>query len=162
MSRAPRADDLYALRAPVEVQLSPDGRQVVYCLKETAPDKDGYRQSLWLVPADGSAPPRQLTLGRKKDTSPRWSPDGRTVAFLSDRGAVLDAGEGSDVPKPLDETEKSKPGGTQVWLLPMDGGEARQLTRLPEDVGGVAWSPDGKRLCIVSAATEAEPKPKRR
>jgi len=162
MSRAPRADDLYALRVPVEVRLSPDGGSVVYCLKETAPDKDGYRQSLWLVPADGSSPARQLTLGRKKDTSPRWSPDGRTLAFLSDRGAVLDAGGASDRPKPAEDDEKSKPGSTQVWLLPMDGGEARQLTRLPEDVGGLSWSPDGERLCIVSAATEAEPKPKRR
>jgi len=162
MSRAPSADDLYALRVPVEVRLSPDGSSVVYCLKDTAPDKDGYRQSLWLVPADGSGPPRRLTLGRKKDTSPRWSPDGRTLAFLSDRSAVLEAGGASDRPKPAEETEKSKPGGTQVWLLPMDGGEARQSTRLPEDVGGLAWSPDGDRLCVVSAATEAEPKPKRR
>jgi len=162
MSRAPQAADLYALRVPVEVRLSPDGRQVVYCLKETAPDKDGYRMSLWLVPSDGSAPARRLTLGRKKDSGPRWSPDGRTLAFLSDRGAVLDEGGASDRPKPVDEGDKSKPGGTQVWLLPMDGGEARQLTRLPEDVGALSWGPDGKRLCVVSAATEAEPKPKRR
>ncbi len=163
MPRVPRADDLYALRVPVDVRLSPDGERVVYCLKETSPEKDEYRVSLWLVPADGSAPPRQLTLGRKKDTTPRWSPDGRTLAFLSDRGTVLEKGGAGDRPRdPADEKEDDKDGATQVWLLPMDGGEARQLTRLPQDVTDLDWSPDGRRLCVVSAATEAERKPKRR
>ena len=103
--------------------------------------KDDYRQSLWVVPADGSSPPRRLTLGARNDTTPRWSPDGRTIAFLSDRSAVLDAGgAGEHVPSSDDErrlAEERRPGklpddATQVWLLPLDGGEATQLTRLPE------------------------------
>ena len=64
-----------------------------------SPDKDDYRSAVWLAPADGSAPPRQLTLGRKHDSAPRWSPDGRTLAFLSDRSAVLRAGGGADEPR---------------------------------------------------------------
>ncbi|MGI8534468.1 MAG: S9 family peptidase [Candidatus Limnocylindrales bacterium] len=167
-ARLPSADDLYALRVPVDVRISPDTESIVYCLKESSVGRDDYRQSLWLVPADGSGEPRQLTLGRRKDTSPRFSPDGRTLAFISDRGAVLEAGGAPDRP-PLrpdawerDDKATERSGQNQVWLLPLDGGEARQLTYLPEDVSDLAWSPDGRRLCLVSAATDPERKPPRR
>ncbi len=159
MARAPRADDLYTLRVPTDVRISPDGRRVCFVVKEVAPDKDGYRQSLWMAPFDGSEPARRLTLGAKNDTSPRWSPDGRWVAFLSDRGSVLRAGGADDRPKDpaaaAAAAGKPPTDATQVWLLPTDGGEASQLTRLPESVSDIAWSPDGRRLCIVSAATSA-------
>jgi dipeptidyl aminopeptidase/acylaminoacyl peptidase len=120
-----------------------------------------------MVPADGSAPPRQLTLGATRDTAPRWSPDGRWLAFLSDRGEVLRRGgahrDVADIrwaaaaPRGLKDTVgRDIPHGTsQVWLLPLDGGEARQLTDLPEDVGDLAWSPDSTRLCVVSGATSS-------
>jgi Tol biopolymer transport system component len=88
-ARAPRPEDLYDLRVPTDLALSPDGRYVAFSVKAVAPGKDGYRTSLWLAPTDGSQPARQLTVGSKSDTAPRWSPDGRTIAFLSDRGAVL-------------------------------------------------------------------------
>ncbi|MEA2621404.1 MAG: hypothetical protein QOH61_314 [Chloroflexota bacterium] len=158
MPRAPRADDLYALRIPTDVRISPDGGRIAFVVKESSPDLDDYRTSLWLVPADGSAPARQITLGAKHDSAPRWSPDGRTLAFLSDRGAVLQAGGGGSRPK--DAQRDGNPGklpedATQVWLLPTDGGEARQLTQLPQSVSDLAWSPDGARLCVVSAATSA-------
>ena len=161
-SRAPRPEDLYDLRVPTELVLSPDGRFVAFSVKAVAPGKDGYRTSLWLAPSDGSAPARQLTVGSKSDTMPRWSPDGRRIAFLSDRSAVLQAGGGGAKPgKP----EAPKEGGTQVWLLPFaDGGEARQLTDLPKNVEGISWAPDGRRLAVVSTAesTEPEKKPDRR
>lgn len=162
MSRAPRADDLYALRVPTDARISPDGSRACFVLKEANPARDGYRHSLWIVPMDGSAPERRLTLGAKSDTAPRWSPDGRTIAFLSDRGAVLEAGGAGDRPKPLGPSPKEPRGTVQVWLLPIDGGEAHQLTHLPEDVGDIAWSPDGSRLCAVSAATTAVAAPSRR
>jgi len=154
MPRAPRPEDLYQLRVPTDLSLSPDGRWVALAVKGVAPNKDGYRTSLWVVPADGSAPARQITVGSKTDAFPRWSPDGRTIAFLSDRGAVLQAGGGGQQPG---KAEAPKLGATQVWLLPFaDGGEARQLTNLPRDVEAIAWSPDAKRLCVVSAATRAD------
>jgi len=153
--RAPRPEDLYDLRIPTDLELSPDGRFVAFSVKTVAPGKDGYRSSLWIVPADGSAPARQLTVGAKNDAAPRWSPDGRTIAFLSDRGAVLQAGGGG---AKAGKAEAPKEGGTQVWLLPFaDGGEARQLTELPKDIEGLAWSPDGRRLVVVSGASSTEP-----
>ncbi|MGH2386088.1 MAG: S9 family peptidase, partial [Candidatus Limnocylindria bacterium] len=86
-ARTPRPEDLYELRVPTQLDLSPDGRFVAFCVKAVAPGKDGYRSSLWIAPADGSTAARQLTVGSKSDTTPQWSPDGRTLAFLSDRGA---------------------------------------------------------------------------
>lgn len=154
MPRAPRPADLYELRVPTDVAISPDGSRVVFALKEPNPKKDDYRTSLWIVPADGSAKPRRLTLGATDDQSPRWSPDGRAIAFLSNRSSVLIKGGASD-DAALDEPPKA--GWKQVWLLPMDGGEATQLTRLPQDVSDVCWSPDGTRLCVVSGARTAEP-----
>jgi dipeptidyl aminopeptidase/acylaminoacyl peptidase len=157
MPRVPRPEDLYGLRVPTEVALSPDGRWVCFSVKAVAPGKDGYRTSLWIVPADGSEPARQLTLGATNDSTARWSPDGRTLAFLSDRGAVLIKGGAANEPG----AEEPKEGRTQVWLLPMEGGEARQASTLPRDVTDMAWSPDGGRLCLVSGALQAT-EPKRR
>ncbi len=157
--RAPRPEDLYQLRVPTEVALSPDGRFVAFVVKSVAPGKDGYRSALWVAATDGSDDARQLTAGAKNDTTPRWSPDGRTIAFLSDRAAVLQAGGGGAKPG---KAEAPKEGGTQLWLLPFaDGGEARQLTDLPKDVSGLAWSPDGARLVVVSGAESTEPEKKR-
>ena len=161
-ARAPRPEDLYELRVPTQLDISPDGRFVAFAVKAVAPGKDGYRSSLWIAPTDGTSAARQLTVGSKTDSSPRWSPDGRTLAFLSDRSAVLQAGGGGARPGPA---EAPKEGGTQVWLLPFaDGGEARQLTDLPKDVSGFAWAPDGRGLCVVSLATSTKPekKPERR
>lgn len=158
-ARPPRPEDLYDLRVPTETALSPDGRHVAFGVKQVAPGRDGYRTSLWIAPTDGLGPARQLTVGARNDTTPRWSPDGRTVAFLSDRGAVLQAGgAGAKAGK----AEAPKEGGTQAWLLPFaDGGEARQVTDLPKDVEGLAWSPDGRRLAVVSGAISTEPERKR-
>jgi acylaminoacyl-peptidase len=154
-TRSPRAEDLYDLRIPTELELSPDGRFVAFSVKAAAAGKDGHRTSLWLVPADGSAPARQLTAGTKSDTTPRWSPDGRTLAFLSDRAGVLQAGGAGAKPG---KAEAPKEGGTQVWLLPFaDGGEARQLTDLPKDVEALDWAPDGRRMVVVSCADSTEP-----
>ena len=161
MSRPPRPADLLALRVPVDLRLSPDGRQAVFTLKTVAPRHDGYRFALWMVPTDGSAPARQITLGATCDASPRWSPDGRTLAFLSDRSGMLQAAGASDRPGLAKEWPKD--GLRQVWLLPAEGGEARQLTRFPRDVNDLAWSPDGRQLCVVSASrTAATPAARRR
>jgi acylaminoacyl-peptidase len=150
MSRPPRPEDIYRFRIPTDPQLSPDGELVALAIQVAAPGRDAYRHAIWLVPADGSAPPRAMTLGVRHDTHPRFSPDGRTLAFLSDR-------------RPITEEEPAAPkdreDGTQVHLLPLDGGEARRLTDLPRGVDGFAWSPDGRSLVVRSpsrAPTRAE------
>ena len=160
MPRPARPADLFDLRVPVDLRLSPNGRQAAYTLKTVDPGRDGYRFALWIVPTDGSSPARQLTLGATCDNTPRWSPDGRTLAFLSDRAGMLQAAGAADRPGLAKEWPKE--GCRQVWLLPTEGGEARQLTRLPYDVSDVTWSPDGRQVCVVSAAlTAAAPRRRR-
>jgi dipeptidyl aminopeptidase/acylaminoacyl peptidase len=150
--RPPRPDDLYRLRVATQPRLSPDGRLAVVTLQTVARGYDGYRQALWAVPTDGSAEARQLTIGARHDQHPRFSPDGRSLAFLSDRRtlteeepdrAVVDGEEREDL--------------TQVHLLPLDGGEARRLTDLPRGVKAFEWSPDGSRLVVTSISVGATP-----
>ena len=143
MSRPPQPEDLYRFRIPTDPTLSPDGKLVAFAIQTAAPGRDAYRHAIWLAPADGSAPPRQVTLGVRHDTHPRFSPDGRTLAFQSDRRPVTE--EEPDAPKDRED-------GTQVHLLPLDGGEARRLTDLPRGVDGFAWSPDGRSLVVRSAS----------
>ena len=156
MPRAPRPDDLYRLRIATEPRLSPDGRLAVVTVQTVAPGFDGYRHALWLVPTDGSRPPRQVTLGAKHDRHPRFSPDGRTLAFISDRRSIIEEDEES---RPATVQGKAREDGDQIHLLPLDGGEARRLTELPRGLDGFEWSPDGTRIVVVSAsygATQAE------
>ncbi|MEP6639867.1 MAG: S9 family peptidase, partial [Chloroflexota bacterium] len=148
-TRPPRPDDLYRLRVATEPRLSPDGRLAVITLQTVAPTYDGYRWAIWIVPTDGSAPTRQLTLGARRDDHPRFSPDGRTLAFLSDRRPLLE--EEPTRPKEAKDREDVR----QVHLLPLDGGEARRLTDLPRGVQRFEWSPDGTRLVVVSASLAA-------
>ncbi len=155
MSRAPRPDDVYRLRVATEPRLSPDGRFAVVTLQTVAAGFDGYRQALWLVTADGSGEARQLTLGPRHDHMARFSPDGRTLAFLSDRRAILEGdGPGEDRVRD-DRTPKVREDASQVHLLPLDGGEARRLTDLPRGVEAFEWSPDGSRLVVMSASRGA-------
>ena len=120
------ADDLLAVKAVGDPQVSPDGTLVAYVVTERDPATDKSNSDLWLVPVKGGEP-RRLTTAPGVDTHPRWSPDGKQLAFLSNR-----SGKG------------------QVWLLPLDGGEARQLTKLPIDVAGPIWSPKGDRMAFAA------------
>lgn len=154
MPRAPRPDDLYRLRVATEPRLSPDGRLAVVTLQTVAPGSNGYRHALWLVDTEGQAEPRQLTLGANHDVHPRFAPDGQSLAFISDRRSIVEAG-----PTHADRRAKDREDGAQVYLLPLDGGEARRLTDLPRGVDGFEWSPDGARLVVVSTshgATQTE------
>lgn len=145
--RAPRPDDLHAFRIATDPRLSPSGDRVAFTVQTVAPTKDGYRHALWSVPTDGSAPATRLTIGAKHDKAARFSPDGRTLAFLSDRRLAVE-----ELPGAPDDRED----GTQVHLLPLDGpGEARRLTDLPRGVDGLAWSPDGRWLAVLSASRGA-------
>ena len=156
MARPLAPDDLYALRVPTDPRLSPDGSRALVTVQSAAPKRDGYRQAIWLVPLDGSGEPRQLTIGAKHDRHARFSPDGRTVAFLSDRRLLVE--EEPEAPKDPKERED----GMQVHLLSLDGGEARRLTDLPRGVDGFAWSPDGRQLVVTTSSRGASRKEDRR
>src|SRR5213595_1473338 len=127
--RAISDSDLFAFRWVASPQISPDGRQAAYVLVTVNAKHDGYETSVWLVATDGASPPRRLTAG-PKDGGPRWSPDGTTLAFL-----------------------RSKDGRQQLHLLPLAGGEARQLTDLAKGASPAAWSPDGKTIAFTSTTT---------
>ncbi|MEP6691023.1 MAG: S9 family peptidase [Gemmatimonadaceae bacterium] len=147
-------DDMMSLRQVGSVAISPDGRQVVYSVgawehpaakgdaakgDTTRGDKHDLRQHLWLVSASGGEP-RQLTFSERGETQPTWSPDGRSIAFVSARGA----GTAEDPPK------------TQIWVLPLDGGEAWKLTDAREGITGFGWSNDGKQIAYL--VTDTMPK----
>ena len=143
MTRNARPEDLSSFIVPTDPRLSPDAATVAFVAQSSTARRDGYRHAIWSAPADGSAPARQLTIGWRHDGSPRWSPDGRTLAFISDRRTAVEETVG--------EPEKRED-AAQIHLLPVDGGEARRLTDLPRGVAGFAWSPDGSRLAVVSSS----------
>lgn len=143
-----RADDLYRFRVATEPRLSPDGGRVVFTVQTVAPSKDGYRHAIWIVDDADEAEPRRLTIGARHDTHPRFSPDGRTLAFLSDRRLHVEEEPGVDA--------KSREDGQQIHLLPLGGGEARRLTDLPRGVDAFEWSPDGRSLLVTSTSRGAD------
>ena len=151
--RAITAADLYALRFVGDPQTSPDGARVAFVVTMADEERNDYRSRIWDAPTDGSRPPRPLTSGARQDTSPRWSPDGRRLAFLSNRRPEV-------MPEGVATDDEIKP---QLWVLDLAGGEARQLTALKRGVGDPAWSPDGRRLAFTSRtggeAGDAEEEP---
>jgi len=126
-----RPEDVYALTSVGEPCLSPDRRRVAYVVSRIDGEANAYRSAVWLAPLDGSEEPRQFTSGERGDASPRWSPDGRWLAFVSSR----------------DGEEKKAHG--ELYVLPADGGEPRRLTEGEEGVESIAWSPDSRRIAFA-------------
>jgi dipeptidyl aminopeptidase/acylaminoacyl peptidase len=128
-TKAPRPmaiADLFTFRDLHDPQISPDGQWVSYSVGSANLDEDKLVERIWMSPASGGEA-LPLTAEGVSSSHPRWSRDGKFLAFLSAR----------------DE------GKTQVWILDRQGGEAQKLTDTPQDVEDFAWSPEGKRLVLV-------------
>jgi len=122
--RGLQVEDLVTLARVSDPRLSPDGRHALYVLRETDLEKNKGVTAIWLQPVDGGAA-RRLTASGSSANTPRWSPDGKSVYFLSTRS-----------------------GSQQLWRLDLTGGEARQITDYPVDVGSYRLSPDGRAVAL--------------
>ncbi len=119
-------DDLAKIHRISDPQVSPDGRWAAYVQGDVDFAANKTIRHIWLVPTEGGEP-RQLTRGDGSDTRPRWSPDGKSLAFISTRG-----------------------GKSQVWIISVNGGEARQVTSLSTEADGVTWSGKSNTLVFTS------------
>ncbi|HEX6865423.1 MAG TPA: hypothetical protein VF414_21525, partial [Thermoanaerobaculia bacterium] len=128
-------EDIYDIQWVGEAEISPDGSRVAVVVTQMDRETDGYKSAIWVADTAGGEP-RQFTAGAKRDSSPRWSPDGAQLVFLSERG-------------------EDKP---QLAVMPASGGESRLLTKLPLGAGVPTWSPDGTKLAF-SAKTGEPPDP---
>lgn len=126
-------DDLYQLGWLEDPRISPDGSAIAYVQVTIDRLHNCYRHAIHLAPTNG-APPRRFTSGARQDHSPRWSPDGRRLAFVSTR-----------------DDERG-----QIYLISCEGGEAQQLTTMPNGASDPIWSPDGTRIAFLSHCNEEE------
>jgi acylaminoacyl-peptidase len=129
-------EDFWRMQFVTDMRLSPDGQRIAYVVEHNDREANESRAAIWLLDTTSGAK-RQVTAGTKRDTSPRWSPDGAQLAFVSTRGE----------------------GAAQVWVLPVDGGEARQVSRLRHGASDPTWSADGTWLCVRSQVREDDPGP---
>jgi len=118
------AEDVFQLERAVDPQISPDGSRVVYMRTGFDIMTDRSRSSLWVVNVDGSDH-RPLISGPNNYSSPRWSPDGSKLAYVS-----------------------QEEGRSQIFLRWMDTGQEARLTNLTESPGGMSWSPDGQWIAF--------------
>lgn len=128
--RGMTAEDLYQLQFISDPNISPAGNEVAYVVTTVNEEKE-YQAQIWI--AGVKEEPRSFTQGKKLDLSPRWSPTGDQLAFLSNRN-----------------------GDKQIWVMSRSGGEARQLTRMYRGIGAFQWSPEGKRMAFTSLVGVSE------
>src|SRR5215471_10575016 len=143
--RSLKLDDLAKIKAVGDPQVSPDGKWVAYTVGTIDSDKDRRDTDLWMTNWEGTEQIRLTSTADSSESSPRWSPDNKYLAFLTSRG---------------DDTEKKQ--GAQVWLLNRSGGEAQVLTDMKGGVSDFAWSPDAKRLVLVVRDPNPNDEPERK
>ncbi|MBN2046965.1 MAG: S9 family peptidase [Anaerolineaceae bacterium] len=129
------AEDLYQFKTINTPRISPDGKAVVYGLQWVEQESEKKYSNLWIAFTDGR-PAKQFTFGKHADSSPEWSPDGKSIAFLSNR-------ENAELPP-------------QLYVIPFGGGEARKVTDLKGSIRGFSWSPDGSKFLCTFAKSDPE------
>src|SRR6266581_2132621 len=143
MSRSITIEDLYTIQFLSRPRISPDAQRVAFVVTTIDERKHEYRSSIWVAPTEGGEAMR-FSGGTANAHSPCWSPDGRWLAFVTDR-------EGEYASKDAQEQKKKGKGKGQIWLIPSDGGEAQQLTFMRHGASNPSWSPDSKHI-VFSAA----------
>ena len=124
-------EDLFKLKFVGNAQLSPDGKRLAYTVSHVDSEKNKEYSAIWMMDV-ATGETYQFTSGTAKDSSPEWTPDGKQIAFMS--------------------TRSEKP---QLYIIPVDGGEAQALTSLKQGVGsGAKWSPDGKQIAFTTVPAE--------
>src|SRR5215469_4210834 len=138
--KAPTIDqslEMYGVGSP---KISPDGKRVVYEQTRTDWDANAFETDLWIADVATGERHRLTTTGHSCNPA-EWSPDGKWIAFLSDRPGSL---------------PKSPEGKKQLWVLPAEGGEAQQMTKMEKGANGFEWAPDSQRIAITAEAPEAK------
>jgi len=149
MLRTITIEDLYQMKFVSRPRISPDGQRVAMVVTTIDEHKHEYHSSIWVASANGGEP-RRFTTGPANAHSPAWSPDGRFLAFVSEReGEAVHSTESK-------EQKKLGKGKPQVWILPMEGGEAYQLTFMEHGVSSPVWSPDGKYVLFSAPVGPAD------
>src|SRR5712664_4186566 len=133
LRRVPTIDDLLTIKFAGGAQISPDGKWIAYTLNYGDFKQDAFITQIWLVNSDGGKS-FQLTRGEKSSTNPRWSPDGQSLAFLSNR--IEDK--------------------NQIFLINPNGGEAQHLTKSETAINNLAWSEDGKTIAYTATEPTAQ------
>ena len=125
-------DDVLNIKAVQGATVSPDGKHAIYTVRKWVDEQDRKeaRTHIWRVATDGNTPARQVTFGERGDSQPQFSPDGKFISFVSSRGSA-----------------EAK---AQVYLMPIDGGEAWKLTDAKESVSSYSWAPDSASIAYVA------------
>jgi len=128
--------DLFRIQSLSDLDLAPDGCSAAFVVRQLDEAADAYRAAIWLVDVDGGCAPRRFTHGGTRDSAPRFSPDGRTLAFIRDQ-----------------RDNQNRLARPQLWAIRLDGGEAWPLTDTANGAADPAWSPDGAALVFTARVT---------
>ena len=139
-SSVPTIDQSLEWQAAFNPKISPDGKRVVYEVQKTNWEENAFERNLWIGEIAGGET-HALTTAKKSSTNPAWSPDGKWIAFLSDRpGQISGTAEGKK----------------QLYVISADGGEAQQVTKVESDVNDFEWAPDSKRIAFSMSDPESK------
>ena len=139
-TRTPTIDQSLEMQSVALPKISPDGRRVIYEESRTDWETNAFDTDLWLADV-GTGERHRLTAAVKSSTNPAWSPDGRWIGFLSDRPSHIPG-------LPADKK--------QLYVMPSDGGEAQQLTKMEKGVNAFEWAPDSNRIALTAEAADSK------